>query len=404
MKYLLMIVFATQLNWLSAQSVNFKGQMVTTSDVCNALGFQDNVEAKNALDKICDAAGLVNNYVLMPCPNIGTCLATSKDNIPMILYDNEFLSKIKSYGFSEKKITNNNSNNNVDWTSLTILAHELGHHVNQHFSKLRSGSDYILSNELEADEFAGKALYKLGATLEQTKAAYYSVSVEASFNHPSRSNRLQAIEKGYKSESSKYNLNTKSNNSSFLIGDWKMEGINVITFQSNGTFQSSSKGKFNIGFWNINNGKINLKANSTDPGKSISIQELTNYTLTFNDGKQVLTYIRSTENAKSNYDDYYNKNWKKIVSIGNFNFTSRGAGGIWDVNVPLINKSDRDIEYAQVSVEYIKDKVFASGAVYKTEYIEFVNIKARSTSVVKAPDSDRGVAIKTTITKIRFKN
>ena len=42
--------------------------------------------------------------------------------------------------------------------------------------------------------------------------------------------------------------------------------------------------------------------------------------------------------------------------------------------------------------------------VYKTEYIEFVNVKARSTSVVKAPNSDRAVEVKTTIAKIRFKN
>jgi len=404
MKYLLMIVFTIQLNWLSAQSVNFKGQQITQSDICNSLGFQDNVEAKKALDNICSAAGIPNNYILQPCSNTETCLATVKDGVPYIIYDNNFLKKIKSYGFSEKKIPNGNKNKSVDWTSLTILAHELGHHVGQHFSKIRLDDRYKLLNELEADEFAGKTMYKLGATIEQVKEAYDSLPQEASLGYPSRAERISEVEKGYNSESSKYSLKNQTQTSSFLIGDWKIEGINVITFQSNGTCQISAKGNFITGFWNINNGKINIKENSIDPGKSVSIQELTNYTLTINDGKQVFTYIRSTENAKSNYDDYYNKNWKKFVSIGNFKFTTRGAGGIWDVNVPLINKSDRDIEYAQVSVEYIKDKVFASGAVYKTEYIDFVNIKAHSTSVVKAPNSDRGVDVKTTITKIRFKN
>jgi len=33
-----------------------------------------------------------------------------------------------------------------------------------------------------------------------------------------------------------------------------------------------------------------------------------------------------------------------------------------------------------------------------------ITLKAHSTSVVKAPNSDRGVDVKTTITKIRFKN
>jgi hypothetical protein len=187
----------------TAQTYDFNGRKLNVGDICNSLGFQDNSEAIAALDKICTAAGLSNNYLLVPCPNIGTCLAIIKDDMPMILYDNAFLKKIKSFGFSEKNIPTNNVTSNIDWQSLTILAHELGHHANQHFSKLRSGSEYLLKNELEADNFAGKTLHKLGASLEDTKKVFNNLPEIASFSHPGRAERLLAVERGYNSENSK---------------------------------------------------------------------------------------------------------------------------------------------------------------------------------------------------------
>lgn len=401
MKLLFFTLLAVATNNLVAQTVNFSGQQVSQSELCNSLGFQDNAEAKNALDKICAAAELVNNYILMPCPNVGTCLALVRDDVPMIVYDNKFLEKIKTYGFSEKKISNNTSL--VDWNSLTILAHELGHHVNQHFSKLRSSADFILKNEIEADEFAGATLYKLGATIDQVKESYASLPEEATFSHPARLSRLQAVEKGYSNALAKYNLNANRFNASYLIGDWKLERDVVVSFNSNGTFESSSKGKLKKGFWNIANGKINIKSSATDVGESVEIRELTNYTFSHNEGKKYVTYIRSTETARSNYDRYYEDNWSKYASVGNPTFAYRRAGGIWDLNVPLTNNSDREIEYAQVEVQYIKDKVLSSGGVYKTAYIEFRNVKARSTQKVKAPDSDRGVDVKASIISVRFK-
>jgi len=53
--------------------------------------------------------------------------------------------------------------------------------------------------ELEADETAGFILYKLGATLEESQRAMKSesVSVEGSYTHPPRAQRLEAIRKGW---------------------------------------------------------------------------------------------------------------------------------------------------------------------------------------------------------------
>lgn len=81
------------------------------------------------------------------------------------------------------------------WATMTLLAHEIGHHINGH-TKRRGGSKPAL--ELEADEFAGFILQKLGATLEQSQQVMHFIAkTKESSTHPARNSRLLAIEKGW---------------------------------------------------------------------------------------------------------------------------------------------------------------------------------------------------------------
>ena len=78
---------------------------------------------------------------------------------------------------------------------MALLAHEVGHHLNGHTIK-RSGSKPAL--ELEADEFAGFVLRKMGASLEQShEVMKYIARTEASKTHPARASRMIAIENGW---------------------------------------------------------------------------------------------------------------------------------------------------------------------------------------------------------------
>jgi tetratricopeptide (TPR) repeat protein len=100
-----------------------------------------------------------------------------------------------------------NSGNN--WENLFILAHEVGHHINGHSLDLVLYAAEVVEpeslanqrqNELQADEFAGFILAKLGATLEQTSSAINlmaSNSDDTYSTHPSKLKRLLAIEKGF---------------------------------------------------------------------------------------------------------------------------------------------------------------------------------------------------------------
>ena len=93
------------------------------------------------------------------------------------------------------------------WSVITLLAHEVGHHLKGHTTH-RGGSKPEL--ELEADEFAGFVLNKLGATVRQSQnVMYFIAKTEGSRTHPSRDSRLQAIEKGW-------NIATDSNDISSI--------------------------------------------------------------------------------------------------------------------------------------------------------------------------------------------
>jgi len=93
------------------------------------------------------------------------------------------------------------------WSVIALLAHEVGHHLKGHTTH-RGGSKPEL--ELEADEFAGFVLNKLGATVRQSQnVMYFIAKTEGSRTHPSRDSRLQAIEKGW-------NIATDSNDISSI--------------------------------------------------------------------------------------------------------------------------------------------------------------------------------------------
>jgi hypothetical protein len=84
------------------------------------------------------------------------------------------------------------------WGLVFLLAHELGHHELGHTSK-KTGSHP--SVELEADEFAGALLQRLGATLsEAQEVMLFIASSTATRTHPGRLDRLIAIRLGWEQE------------------------------------------------------------------------------------------------------------------------------------------------------------------------------------------------------------
>ena len=175
---------------------NFYGESQKGGDICVRNGNYANDESvERLIGQIVDRFGVKNAFLTMACDRTSNAQATvDEKGRPYILYNPEFLKSVKTLDFTRTSL----GTNKVDWETLTILAHEVGHHLNYHLinphpSATRPGM------ELEADETAGFILYKLGATLEESQRAMRSgvVSIEGSYTHPPRAQRLEAIRKGW---------------------------------------------------------------------------------------------------------------------------------------------------------------------------------------------------------------
>lgn len=81
------------------------------------------------------------------------------------------------------------------WTVIALFAHEIGHHLHGH-TLGRGGSKPSL--EIEADEFAGYVLGRMGAALdESTLVMNYIANTRGSRTHPPRADRITAITRGW---------------------------------------------------------------------------------------------------------------------------------------------------------------------------------------------------------------
>lgn len=157
------------------------------NDVCSTLGFSTNEDAEIAVDRILDQVGLQRNFIIVECPNINNAVAKNiemEDGLKAryILYDSDFFNRF-------------NSTTSNDWPALSILAHEIGHHLNGHaLNNLGSNHKF----ELEADEFSGFVLGKMGARLDQAQSAISALRyTKATSTHPAKADRLISIEKGW---------------------------------------------------------------------------------------------------------------------------------------------------------------------------------------------------------------
>jgi len=139
------------------------------------------IPAQEMLSEIMGVVGLVPNFELREAkvPNIQASISHRKR---YILYNPEYINWI-------------NNATQDKWAAIALLAHEVGHHLNGHTIR-KSGSKPTL--ELEADEFAGFVLYKLGASLEQAQEVMiYIAETVSSRTHPSRASRMHAIQNGW---------------------------------------------------------------------------------------------------------------------------------------------------------------------------------------------------------------
>lgn len=161
---------------------NYFGNTINEREICNMVAFTTRPEVSKAIESIVRRSGLKQNFYVMECPNTDNCFAATRNGERLIVYDPAFMKKI-------------NNVTHTDWAALSILAHEIGHHLQGHTIK-SGGSEH--EKELEADEFSGFVMYQMGAKLKEAQLAIFNLTSDyATSTHPTRSIRLKSIERGY---------------------------------------------------------------------------------------------------------------------------------------------------------------------------------------------------------------
>ena len=153
-------------------------------------GFRSVQQAEDALVCILNEAGLNPTNFVIRASNVANAAAATlpplcgNATVPCdraLLYNPSFMQEMRQR-------TNN------EWSWISILAHEVGHHLEAH--TIRPGGSNP-PDELEADEYSGYVLRKLGASLPDAQAVFRTFSPQGSATHPPRDARLVAVANGW---------------------------------------------------------------------------------------------------------------------------------------------------------------------------------------------------------------
>ena len=163
-----------------AQRVNQCGIIIPPKSLQS--NFASVYEAGDFINTMLDSINWKENFAIQEQNGINNAYATIIRNKRYIIYDNDFLENLDSYAGTK-------------WASVSVLAHEMGHHYRNHVVDTRGSTP---PKEIEADYFSGYVMAKLGASLTEARAAMEQIaSPRASSSHPARADRLDAIARGW---------------------------------------------------------------------------------------------------------------------------------------------------------------------------------------------------------------
>jgi uncharacterized protein (TIGR02145 family) len=179
----------------------FYGDASRDVGVCPASSqFVSETEVDNLVSEMLSRFGARNRYIIISCPQVDNCQAVLYKGRPYILFNPDFLQSVKRLNFSASNLP---SLQDRDWAALTILAHELGHHINNHLINPLPDAT-ARDMELEADQTAGFIIYMMGGEVRDMLPAYLKSPEQGSYTHPPRRARTEALEKGFRDAAARF--------------------------------------------------------------------------------------------------------------------------------------------------------------------------------------------------------
>ncbi|MDR7193506.1 TPM domain-containing protein [Luteimonas terrae] len=144
-------------------------------------------DCRSMVEQVMGFTGLPQNFVVTegPVANAAAVILFDEQKIPqrVIAFNRNFLGEVRA-------ATNDNP-----WAPVSIMAHEIGHHLSGH-TITGTGSQPPI--ELEADKFSGFVLQRMGASLADARSAMTSLGADhVTATHPARNDRLAAIGDGW---------------------------------------------------------------------------------------------------------------------------------------------------------------------------------------------------------------
>lgn len=296
-------------------------------------GFKSNFDADNSLAKILSVVGASKRFIIAPCENINNALAIVDNGIRYILYDPEFLNSI--------------TNNSKYWGNMSILAHEVGHHINGHTLSSSVSAYENQIQELEADEFSGFVMHKLGATLEQATETIAAISPSGDdtySSHPNKERRINAITKGY----------NNSLNNRFIkeekLSDWEEYYYRGLDKYENENYQDAI-GDFTESI------RLNPTANSYN-ARAISKKSINDYSGAINDLYRAIELDPKDENSNYNLGVYLyfykNDYYSSLSAFENYFKVKDWSGDYYDLKASylfayaLYNKEIYDQSFSRI--------------------------------------------------------
>jgi hypothetical protein len=194
----------------SSGQCSYSGEILPGS----VYAFTADYTAEAMIDEITAYSGLRRNFIVR-ASNVPNAAAVNQDGQRFLLYNQEFMASVKEKTHSY-------------WAAMTIMAHEVGHHLQGHTLDGAAGRP---ERELEADEYSGFIVEKMGATLKESQAAINIFAPnEGSSTYPPKKTRLLAVRAGW-TKAFELNKSPKLAEPSSQLASIATEGINRYEVQ-----------------------------------------------------------------------------------------------------------------------------------------------------------------------------
>lgn len=166
------------------QACAYDGSPVAINGVSQSLPS----DCRDMVAEIMKFTGLPQNFTVVEAnvPNAAAVILLDEQRVPkrVIAFNRDFIGIVR------------NATHGNAWAPISIMAHEIGHHLSGH-TITPGGSQPPI--ELEADKFSGFVLYKMGASLTDAQVAMSELVPDGpdGRTHPGRARRLRAIADGW---------------------------------------------------------------------------------------------------------------------------------------------------------------------------------------------------------------